>query len=185
MHGNWHLLGNSTGQLACQLAAQLPLAAARLAASLATKLVAPVDAVDVPVTAESCVDAATTKLALEVGCSASASSLVLAEPAVSSSVASVHFGDASALPAKKLFAGAKAGTLQLVLSVAAIRSAVAFPRGGNTATFETGKLILDTGGKGSALGLILTILAVDQRVTHLTRYEKLWQDITSAFPSKI
>ena len=183
--GNWHLLGNSAGQLAGQLTAQLPLAAARLAASLATKLVAPVDTVDVTVAAEGFVDAATTKLALEVGCSASASSLVLAVPAVSSSVASVHFGDTSALPAEKLFVGAKAGTLHLVLSVAAIRSAVAFPRGGNTATFETGKLILDTGRKGSALRLVLTILAVDQRVAHLARYDKIWQDSTSCSPSKI
>ena len=141
---------------------------------MATKLVAPVDTVDVTVAAEGFVDAATTKLALEVGCSASASSLVLAEPAVSSSVASVHFGDASALPTKKLFVGAKASTCHLILSVAAIRSAVAFPRGGNTATLETGKLILDTGRKGSALSFVLTILAVDQRVAHLARYDKIW-----------
>ena len=119
------------------------------------------------------VHAPTTKLALEVGCSASASSLVLAVPAVSSSVTSVHFGDASAFAAKKLFVGAKASTRHLILSVAAIRSAIAFPRGRNTATFETGKLILDTGRKGSALRLVLTSLAVDQRVTHLARYEKI------------
>ena len=158
--GNWHLLGNSAGQLAGQLTAQLPLAAARLAASLATKLVAPVSTVDVAIASERLVHAPTAKLALEVGCSASATFLVLTKSTVRSSVTSVYFGNASSFPAKKLIVRAKASARHLVLSSAAVRSAVTFPRGGNTATLETGKLIFGAGWKGSALSLVLTILAV-------------------------
>ena len=157
---SWHLLSNSACQLVCQFAAQFPLAASRLGASLATKLVAPVGTVEVAVASEHFIHTPTTKLALEVSGSASASFLVLATAAVRSSVTGAHFGDASAFPAKKLIVGAKASTSHLILSVTAIQSAVAFPGGWNTATFETGKLILGASWKGSALSLILTILAV-------------------------
>ena len=175
----WHLFSNSTGQLAGQLTAQLPLPATRLAAFFAAKLVAPVDAVDVSVASERFVDTSTTKLAVEVRCSASAFFLVLAASAVRCSVTSVHFGDASTLAAKKLFVRAKASTGHLILSVGAIRSAIAFPRVGNAATFETGKLIFGASGrKRSTLGFVLAILAVYQGVAHLERYEKIWQDIT-------
>ena len=133
-----HLLGNASCQLVGEVAVELPLTTTWLRASLATKLVAPIGAIKIAVTAERLIDTTTAKPTLEVSCPAKATFLVFPVSTILGSVAGSHFGDAPSFPAEELFVVAESVAGNLVLAVAAIRGAVAFPGGGDAAALGAG-----------------------------------------------
>ena len=163
-----HLLSHSARQLAGQLTTQLPLTTSWLHSwSKTTKLVAPVRAVRDVVAPHTLVNTTTTKPALEAGCSARTSLLVLTAGTVGSPIAGAHLGKAPALAAEELVLRAEVGASNFILSITAVRRAIALPRGRDAPALGTGELVLLASWKGATLSLILAILAVLQRVAHL------------------
>ena len=163
-----HLLSDSPRQLAGQLTTQLPPTTSRLNSwSKTTKLVAPVRAVRDVVAPHTLVNTTATEPALEVGCSARTSLLVLTTGTVGSPVAGAHLGKAPALATEELILRAEVGASNLILSTTTVRRAIALPRGRDAPALGTGELVLLASRKGAALSLILAILAVLQRVAHL------------------